>query len=377
MRLFSMLALSACLAWATWTLPACSGPGNNNSAENTTTDGGTSGDQGTSFQELSADGYTTVSDVISHNKVPQDIGDIEQMLAAGSVDWTKLQQLYEKGKHSVKGDGSIRTLNGFASTPDNFKKYSPEAVAFFKTQGICQLAPVDGFECTEGKFVDEFVESYAINGKGPFADASDKVRGAAVRAGLHVLMGYWVRLEFGKAIGKAKDNNYDAAKGSPHNWDEAFAFYWGPEGKHSLYALANKLSTDYQLSESINAGFFKALIDGLKAQVDDKTPPQTHADAGNKQLLRLYILAALDAAKQLDAASSDDEKAAARWLGFGYWLGIGHAISKADASAATTFADVFFTKKIDKDAFAAIKDAVKKSLTGLGMQASDFGTALQ
>ncbi len=377
MRIFHLVVFVAFLSWAASTLPACSGP--TNTSETTNSDGGNTGgnEGGTSFTKLSADGYTTVSNVTAHNKVPQDIGEINDMLSTASIDWSKVQQLYEKGKNSVNSDGSIRTLNGFASTPDNFKKYSPEAVAYFKTQGICQLAPVKGFDCTEGKFVDEFVEFYAINGTGPFADTQDRVRAAAVQAGLLVLMSYWIRLEFGKAIGKAKENNYEPLEGSPHNWDEAFAFYWGPNGQHSLYAFAKKLSSDYQLSESINDAFFKSLIDGLKAQVEDQTVPQTYADAGSKQLVRLFVLASLDAAKQMDAASSEDDKAAARWMGFAYWLAIGHAIAKADATAETTFANVFFSRKVEKDFYAAIKDAVKKSLTGLGMTEADFGTALK
>lgn len=366
----SVCLFVCCMMIGLGLLPACPAP-----AENP--DGGVVDTTPLPVPKLSADGYTTVSDVTIHNKVPSDIWEIDQLLGQSPVDWVAIQQMYEKGKHSVKPDGSIRTLNGFASTPDNFKKYSPEAVAFFKDKGICQLAPIENFQCTEGKFVDEFVEFYAINGKGPFADTSDKARGAAVKAGLAVLMSYWVRLEFGKALDKVKDGNYEPLEGAPHNWDEAFAFYWGPEGKYSLYALAADLSSRYQLTESINTAFFQALLDGLKKMVDEKASPQAAADAGNKQLIRLFVLAALDAAKELDAATDDAAKAAARWRGFGYWMAIGHAIAKADASAATTFQDVFYTKKIDTEPFKAIQEAVKKSLTGLGFQEADFGTALQ
>jgi hypothetical protein len=348
-------------------LPACDNP---TPTETNPQDAG-------SVPTLSADGYTTVSDVTIHNKVAMDIGEIHTLLGTSPIDWKAVQVMYEKGKHSVKADGSIRTLNGFASAPNNFKTYSPSAVAYFKDKGICQLAPVDGFKCTEGKFVDEFVEFYAINGTGPFKDASDNIRVAAVKAGLPVLMSYWVRLEFGKALGKAKDGDYEPLNGAPHNWDEAFAFYWGPEGKHSLYQLAANLSDKYKLASSINKDFFAALIDGLKQLIDGKSEPTSAIDAGQKQLLRLFILACLDAAKDVENGASDDDKAAARWKGFAYWMAIGDAIHQADASAATTFQDVFFTKKIEKDVFAALQDAVKKTLSGLGFKEADFGDALQ
>jgi hypothetical protein len=190
-------------------------------------------------------------------------------------------------------------------------------------------------------------------------------------------MSYWVRLEFGKALGKAKDGDYEPLNGAPHNWDEAFAFYWGPEGKHSLYQLAANLSDKYKLASSINKDFFAALIDGLKQMIDGKSEPTSAIDAGQKQLLRLFILACLDAAKDVENGASDDDKAAARWKGFAYWMAIGDAIHQADASAATTFQDVFFTKKIEKDVFAALQDAVKKTLSGLGFKEADFGDALQ
>ena len=345
----------------------------------TQTDGGNTTDGGAkpSFKELSADGYTTVSDVTIHNKVPADIDEIKKLMAESKVDWKKVQVMYEKGKHSVKSDGSIRTLNGFASSPGNFSKYSPDAVAYFKDKGICQLSPVDGFKCTEGKFVDEFIESYAINGTGPFKGASDAQRAAAVKAGLLVLMSYWVRLEFGKALAKVKDGNLEPLKGAPHNWDEAMAFYWGPEGKHSLYEAADNLSKKYNLSESVNKAFFKALVDGLKEMTEKKAAPTAATAAGTKQLHRLFLLGALDAAKQIDEAKDADAKDAARWRGFGYWLGVGDIVAKADGDAAKAFQDVFYTKKTDKDTFKAIQEAIKKSLSGMGMKAEDFGDALK
>lgn len=377
----SVLFLSAVL-FGFFTAPACT-PGpvkekpTGKDGGSTTKDGGSATEKKTPVAGLAADGYTSYSDVTTHNKVPQDIGDIKELLKAGSVDWTKVQELYEKGKHSVKSDGSVRTLNGFASKPDNFIKYSPDAVAYFKDKGICQLAPVTGFKCTEGKYVDELVESYAIKGTGPFEKASDAVRGAVVKSGLLALMSYWVRLEFGKAIAKVKAGNADLEKGGPHNWDEAFAFYWGPEGKHSLYTLAADLSSKYKLATSINADFFKALIDGQKKMKDEQAAPEEATKAGNKQLIRLFVLAAIDAAKELDAAGDDAAKDVARWKGFGYWTAMGHAVAKADASAGEAFMNVFFKKTVTKDHAKAIQDAVKKALSGLGLTEADFGDALK
>lgn len=343
-------------------------------SEQTDGDGGTK-DGGAKFKALSADGYTTVSDVNSHNKVPADIGEIKALLDKSPVDWDAVQKMYEKGKHSVKGDGSVRTLNGFASKPDNFKKYSPDASAYFATNNICKLEPVQDFKCTDGKFLDELIEFYAMKGTGPFKGASDAIRGAVVKAGLLVNMHYWVRLEFGKAIGKAKDGNVEPLKGAPHNWDEAFAFYWGPEGKDSLYALAAELSSKHKLGTSINKAFFESLVAGLKVMTDDKKEPQADTDKATKQLHRLFILALLDTAKAMDDTSDADARLVLRWKGFAYWHAVGHLFA-ADSNADTALKDVFFTGKVTKDFAAAVQKAVSDNLSKLGYTKDDFGTAL-
>ncbi|MEM1008663.1 MAG: hypothetical protein AAGJ35_06620, partial [Myxococcota bacterium] len=196
MRYLPLLCFVGFFATCFYVAQGCDTSSTNNQESSASVEGGLSGDASTqtekseedkTFTKLSFGGYTTVSDVNAHNLVPQDIGEIKERLAQASIDWSEVKRMYEKGKHSVKSDGSIRTLNGFASKPSNFSTYAPELSEYFKSNGICQLRPVPGFKCTEGKFVDEYVEYYAIDGKGPFANASAQERGMAIRSGLLVL----------------------------------------------------------------------------------------------------------------------------------------------------------------------------------------------
>ncbi|MEM1009851.1 MAG: hypothetical protein AAGJ35_12710, partial [Myxococcota bacterium] len=196
--------------------------------------------------------------------------------------------------------------------------------------------------------------------------------------GLLVLMSYWVRLELGKARNKTKEGNTDPHKGGPHNWDEAFAFYWGPEGKHSLYALAKDLEAKYNISNGgINDAVFSALQSGIKTMLEQQQEPLESAKQIQKQLTRLFILAALDAAKTMDDASDDNEKQAARWSGFGYWLAIGSQIAKASPEAEQVFKQIFLTAEDTQDAFSTLKASVQSALNGLEMSSADFGTALE
>lgn len=314
------------------------------------------------FTVFEADGFKVVSNVMDHNKLPQDIGDIVDILAKEPTAYAKIKDLYVKGKNSVKSDGSVRTLNGFASVADNFTKYAPKAVAYF---------------AGNGKFLDDALETGAIDGKGEFEKASDAARAAFLHKGLLALITYWLRLEFGKALELSEQKNFDAAKGAPHNWDEAFAYYWGPAGKHSLYQMASEISSKYQLTESINKVFFAQLIAGQKKLIEEKASPTANIDAAVKQLYRLFLLGLLDAANQIDLAGTDTaKKAVAQAAGRGCWYAVADIIAEADKEADAKIKAVF-SGEPQADSAKIVKTALAKVIESLGMKTDDFGSALK
>ncbi len=59
-------------------------------------------------------GYTPASDVGEHAKVSLDVCAINEALDAESIDFDAIEVIYNEGGNSVGGDGSPRTLAGFA-----------------------------------------------------------------------------------------------------------------------------------------------------------------------------------------------------------------------------------------------------------------------
>ena len=59
--------------------------------------------------------YEPVSDVPSHAFVALDVSEINSMLLTDApIDYAAIEALYVEGRHSVKSDGSARTIAGFA-----------------------------------------------------------------------------------------------------------------------------------------------------------------------------------------------------------------------------------------------------------------------
>jgi hypothetical protein len=259
--------------------------------------------QGTGRQEpirrFSVAGYTSVSDVVSHNQVPADIGDIVRLLAVakegGLVDYAAVAGIYREGLHSIKQKGTVRSLRSFAANEKRFINYFPQAVAYYNSP----------------KFLNAFIIS-AIAGHNMFASAPHKARAQAINSGLLSLMKYWVQFKLASAAQKAANDNFKPANGAPSNWDEAFALYYGPEGKFSLYALGEALSNSFKLKESINLAILAAFREGQAKLIGGQS-----ADAEKNtiitQLNRTFWLGLLQAATEMSAslAAGDHDQARA------------------------------------------------------------------
>ena len=194
-------------------------------------------------------GYAYASNIDSHRLVVEDICEINEIV--GDYRWSEIAEIYANGSNSVKSDGSVRTIGGFAAGEG--KKHG-----------------VDTYYGTPTP-LDDFV-SAALNGTGVWGGESDAVRKQGVQKGImNQVMIAWVVHELNAALAKAADGNFDAATGAPHNWDEAWAFYHGSAPGCGPFATANKRAKDFGTLGSdgetalANEGLLAAMIDGRDA----------------------------------------------------------------------------------------------------------------
>lgn len=296
---------------------------------------------------LAAQGYFAVSNVNDHNDLPKDVGEIADLLSvteSGDVpDYDAIRKLYSKGKNSVKPNGDVRTIAGFADGVDfgdprkDFEVIFPDAVAYFG----------------RADFLDAFLSS-AIDGTGRFAYASDAQRAAAISQGLRSLLSYWVRFELRFSASKAADGNFACPKGAPHNWDEGFAFYYGPKGKDSLFAFARELSSDFDLRQPVNRVVTRAFRRGLERLVPDRPAPgQIECNPTTKpaqfpkrkqarieeQLFRTFLLGILRSAETMASSRQLSERLIARSEAQALYLAVAPEVREA-----SRYADKILTK---------------------------------
>ncbi len=308
-------------------------------------------------------GYEYASNVDSHRLVVADICGIGDLLDAG--DFAAVEDIYRNGKNSVKSDGSIRTIGGFASRDDRSHGHD----AYYGTP-----TPLDDFV------------SAALGGTGMFSGTSDAVRGQGVEKGIqNQVMVAWVVHELEAALAKAADGNFDAASGAPHNWDEAWAFYHGAEPGCAPYATANKragnfatMGTDGETARA-NEAILAAMIAGRDALLDgDTAGTQAAADEIVRNLIITYSQAAIRYASLVegDLADGNDAKAAEHQAeGLAFWRVIEpYAVpSGADAAAMSAIFDLS-----NEPGSAGYGDAVRAALEpawqNMGISADDIGT---
>lgn len=279
---------------------------------------------------LSALGYQAVSGVNDHNALPRDINEILSLLAVvdqgEQPDYQAIAQIYNQGRFSVKPNGQVRTIAGFADGVDskkaekNFASLFPDALAYFGKAG----------------FLSQLLED-AIQGQGAYRNASDAVRAAALRAGLYSTLAYWVRFELRYSELKSRAGNFACPKGAPHNWDEGFAFYFGPKGRFGLYAHFAELAKVDSRFRGYNEKILEAFRSGIGiiapfAPAVGEIECLTDADLAaypidEKGLVETELKRAFFAAMNLEleaaeSASEQSERLAAIAAARGYYLAI-------------------------------------------------------
>lgn len=280
---------------------------------------------------LSARGYAAVSSVNDHNDLPKDLRDIFGLLQASPPDFSGVAEIYRKGKNSVKSSGSVRKIAGFVDGVDakkpekNFSSLLPETADYFQNPG----------------FLATWLEA-AIEGKDRFAGKSDAIRVAAIQEGLRVTMAYWVRFELRYSEYKGLAGNFACPKGAPHNWDEGFAFYYGPQGRYSLYEFAEDMAKLQPQAKKVNRRVLLAFRRGLRAiapippKVGEKECAQGAAQAYfpfwqmyklEDQIQRLFVSALLHQVNAIVSAQSDEERDEAQVRAQAFYMAVAPTLS--------------------------------------------------
>lgn len=236
-------------------------------------------------------GYQYASNVDAHRLVVEDVCEINELLDADEIDFTAIAEMYEDGKNSVNSDGSVRSIGGFASSED-------------RNHGL------DGYY-EEPTPLDGFVRA-ALEGTGPFEGESAAVRRQGVQKGIqNQVMVAWMVHELNSALDKAADGDFDPAEGAPHNWDEAWAFYFGADRDCAPYVTGEKRADDFGTNNAeqtalANAAILEAMNDGRDDLLqEDADGAQAAADEILRNLAIIYSQATV---KYADVAAEDVEE---------------------------------------------------------------------
>ena len=267
---------------------------------------GTDDDEETeSTMDASDGGYTYASNVDNHRSLMKDLCDIKT--AASAFDWTTAKDIYTNGLNAEKSDGSYRTLAGFAAADGKNHGYD----TYYNQSGS----------------VDAHIMA-ALDGTGDFAGTSDTVRYQGI-AKLTVNMGmvaYTIH-ELNSAISKADAGNVDNDSGAPHNWDEGWAFFHGPDEDYgcSPAKVMEKRAGDFGTTNSAGvantfAATEAAMVSGLAAlQASDSAGYTAAAETVVKNLIITYSQAVLKYTSKMDSNESGEKYQAE---GYAFWKAI-------------------------------------------------------
>ena len=276
--------------------------------------GGSSGEATAAFG-----GYTPASDVSSHAKVCLDVDEINNLLPKdAAIDYAAIKDIYQNGKHSVKSSGSVRTIGGFAQSERDEAIWN-DYVSYYG----------------DSTWLNTFVMS-AIDGTGAFAGESDLVRRQGIQKGImNQVMMAWTIHELVVAAEKSADGNVDPAKGAPHNWDEAWAFYHGDSPGDCPFATADKRGKDFGTGSTVNDTVLTYMNYGLAHISEPRF--QDVADQTFDVMLIPYIQATIKYALKIDSDIAGGDMDAARIHqaeGWAFYRVIEPILAKSDAASA-------------------------------------------
>lgn len=306
-------------------------------------------------------GYEYASNVDSHRLVVEDICKIADALDAG--DFATATTIYRDGVASVKSDGSVRSIGGFAARDDRSHGLND----YYGTP-----APLD-----------EFITS-ALEGTGDFAGEADAVRAQGVEKGIqNQTMVAWVVHELNSAISKANDANFDIQSGAVHNWDEGWAFFHGSEPGCSPYATGNKRAGNFGTAGAndvalANEAILAAMTNGRDALLAEDVAG-TEAAAGEviKNVAITYSQATIRYGHLVEGDLADGDAAKAREHqaeGYAFWRVAEAILVPAGADGATINSILALSNEPGANGGSEqIRAALAPAWDALGISEDDIG----
>jgi hypothetical protein len=295
--------------------------------------------------QLAHGGFVTASDVRPHNGLAQDRADMLAALARTPPDWAEALTVYTWGRNFPWRD-MTHSLGRFA---DNYNGAMP------------QVLPASVAHWNNPSFAVLPVFS-ALAGTGAFYQVAPEARIAFVEGATLATIINWTRfeLEMSRSKALAATPNWALTNGSPKNWNEIFAFHWGPEGRHSVHAALEAVPGGAE----INAALYTALAEGQEHLLAERWAEAEAAVVArllHEGALRLFHAALVDAAEAPDEAARSRAALRAR----GLWLAAAEAVlTLAPAEVEQIEAALAGTGDAALLPFAA--DAVQAALERLG-----------
>ena len=280
-------------------------------------------DEKPAWLDASDAGYTYASNVDNHRSLMKDLCDIKSAASSdGGYNFTEAKSIYMNGKNAEKSDGSFRTLAGFAAATGKNHGYD----AFYNMDG------------SVGAHI-----MHAMDGTGDFEGASDTVRyqGIAKLTANMGMVAYTIH-ELNAAVAKAEAGNVDNDSGAPHNWDEGWAFFHGPDEDWSCspaYTMKKRAADFGTETDGVSNALMTseaAMVDGLAAlQASDATGYNAAVDTVMKNVIITYSQAVLKYTYKMD---SNESAAKYQAEGYAFWKTI-------EAYAAPYTADACYNNK--------------------------------
>ena len=296
MKSMLMILLMACGAFA-----GCLGSDDDDKEEESSD----STDEKPEWLDASDAGYTYASDVDNHRSLMNDLCEIKAAASSdGGYDFATAKDIYMNGKNAEKSDGSFRTLAGFAAATGKNHGYD----TYYNMTGS----------------VDAHIMA-AMDGTGDFDGASDIVRyqGIAKLTANLGMVAYTIH-ELNSAVAKADAGNVDNDSGAPHNWDEGWAFFHGPDEHYgcSPAKVMEKRADDFGTADAdgVAATFTAteaAMVSGLAAlQSSDADGYNAAVDTVMKNMIITYSQAVLKYTYKMDSSDTAEKYQAE---GYAFW----------------------------------------------------------
>jgi len=351
-------------------------------------------------------GYEPESEVSDHSRIDLDVAEIMDFV--GDADFASAKAIYENGKNSVKGDGSIRSLKGFSVNNCKLKgeKYFDIYNTYWKAKGLtdCQYAD----DIMQAAFDGTAVGTTGFKFEGAIT-GHDDFRNQAVKKGVLYLNVFMYTIwEMQDAINDCIEgdikNNIDAV----HAWDEAVAFYTGSaEGverggvngldsgtAHMMFTLAEKRCKNFgtctaDFDNNPLAGYsevndmifqdFEKMKSYLKPGSLSSTFNCQNAYLGKDNIVRKMLVPMVQGSIRYLFETSDRVEptgATAKELGelWAFVTGILPMVNSVDSSVAEDLYKYVWELDRSKDDFSSLKAKLESTYSGLGITCEEVGT---